>query len=80
MHAEYPRRRAAFKPTPKSVGNWPGALFYKSLEAHSIGSDALLAALKKSCVNTLSSFQFRQITPSHSRVRVFGKFFAKAYR
>ena len=80
MHAEYQCRCAAFKPTPKPVGNWPEARFYKSLEAHSIGSDALLAALKKSRVNTLSSFQFRQITPSHSRVRVFGKLFAKAYR
>lgn len=80
MHAEYQRRRAALKPTLKPVGNWLEARLYKSLEAHSIGFDAFLAALKKSRVNTLSSFQFRQITPSHSRVRVFGKLFAKAYR
>lgn len=78
MHAEYQRGRVALKPTSKPPEKRPEARLYKSLEPHSIGSDALLAALQKPRANNLFSFQFRQIIPSHSRERVLAKLFAKA--
>ena len=73
-------RRAVLSSTLKLMEKWPEACLYINLKRHSIGSDALLGAFKKPHVNNLSSFQFRQTTPFHSRVRVFAKLFAKAYR